>query len=135
MSLAPHDAELVEADAFDMWRACSDVYGGGSWANQPDGRRDLFRRLAADPYRYPGLVSYPPPRDGPPPGGRVPLPRGRPVSVPPPPLPPGWHWITEDQLRQLAGLGRRPWRRAILCAAGGFLAAQLAALALRVFLA
>lgn len=62
MKLAPHDAELVEADARQLWEQMKTHHPRRpAWDDLSDTERELCRRIAADPYRMP-----PPPYEVPP---------------------------------------------------------------------
>lgn len=50
--LAPHEAELIEADARALWDALGTEYGGKpTWDNLGEADREAIRQAAANPYR------------------------------------------------------------------------------------
>lgn len=56
--LAPHDAELVEADAEALYlTSAPPSYEPIPWAETPEYVRQVFRAMVADPYSVPQLPS------------------------------------------------------------------------------
>lgn len=52
MNLAPHDAELVEADAEALYvGSAPEGITARPWADCPDYVRDVFRAMVANPYQ------------------------------------------------------------------------------------